>query len=102
VADLGDGRQYEVSGYFRADTANLRLDWGSDETPGYRGWLQIVPEGADRSRITVHISMSSAAAETRPPRAGPAGDRIERDLDSVVAAIEQALEDLVPVTRSRV
>src|SRR5689334_12892361 len=81
IVDFGEGRQEEVSGFFRADEANLRLDWESDGTPGYRGWLTVQPEGENRSRITVHISMQGAAAETAPPDAGLASDRVERGFD---------------------
>lgn len=87
--DTGNGREREVSGFFRADEANLRCDWESDGTPGYRGWLQISPEGA-RSRITVHISMP-AASENPPAEPGLAGDRIERGFDSALRIIERAL-----------
>lgn len=92
VSDFGEGRRREVSGFFRPDEANMRLDWESDGTPGYRGWLQIGPEGANRSRITVHISMPSAAAETPPAEPGLAGERIERGLDSSLKAIREAIE----------
>jgi uncharacterized membrane protein len=92
IADLGDGRRAEVSGFFRADEANMRLDWESDGTPGYRGWLRIEPEGHDRSRITIHISMSGAAAEVAPPEPGLAGDRIERGFDAVLRAIDRSLQ----------
>src|SRR5581483_535545 len=70
IVDFGGGRQQEVSGFFRADEANRRLDWESDGTPGYSGWLTIEPEGGNRSRVTIHISMRGAAAETGPPNAG--------------------------------
>ncbi len=91
VVDFGDGQRNEVSGFFRADEANLRLDWESDGTPGYRGWLQIAPAAAGKSRVTVHISMRGAAAEGPPPEPGMAGDRIERAFDAVMREIERAV-----------
>ncbi|HZU26577.1 MAG TPA: SRPBCC family protein [Bryobacteraceae bacterium] len=91
IAEM-DGRRYEISGFFRADEANCRLDWESDGTPGYRGWLQISPEG-NGSRITVHLSMLSAAAETPPEHAGHAGERIERGLDGVLDTMRKRLEE---------
>src|SRR5215813_4332783 len=63
VADLGEGRRRQVSGFFRPDESTLTISWESDGTPGYRGRMNITPEGANRSRIAVHISMISAAAE---------------------------------------
>src|SRR5579872_7417119 len=53
-----DGHRYEVSGFFRPDEANRRLDWESDGSLGYRGWMQIAPAGSHRCRITVHLSVS--------------------------------------------
>jgi uncharacterized membrane protein len=87
-----EGRRSEISGFFRADGANCRLDWESDGTPGYRGWLQIAPAGKNQSRVTVHLSMESAAAEIPPPHPGLASDRIERELDNVLSRMREALE----------
>jgi len=91
IAEVG-GRRYELSGFFRADEANRRLDWESDGTPGYRGWLQISPEGHG-SRITVHLSMLSAASETPPEHAGLADQRIEQQFDGVMDVLSQRLRD---------
>jgi uncharacterized membrane protein len=100
TVDFGEGNRQDVSGFFRADPANLRLDWESDGTPGYRGWLQIVPDG-EKARITVHISMRGAASEGAPADAGLAGDRIERGFDSVIRAIDSALTgEVVPTRRA--
>ncbi len=101
VANL-DGRRYEMSGFFRADEANCRLDWESDGTPGYRGWLQIEPAGRDESRVTVHLSMRGAAAETPPPEPGLAGGRVERSLQAVMNSLRDTLEQKTAPTRSAV
>ncbi len=98
IADLGEGCRREVSGFFRADEANRSLGWESDGTPGYRGWLQVAPEGEERSRITVHISMQGAAEETPPKEPGLAPERIERAFDAAMGAIRDALEDKVTPT----
>jgi uncharacterized membrane protein len=102
AVDFGEGRRGEVSGFFRPDEANLYIGWESDGTPGYRGWLQLRPEGDEQSRLTVHISMRGAAEETPPPEAGVASDRIERAFDGVMRAIQDALEGKVAPTRSAV
>ncbi len=96
VADL-EGRRYEMSGFFRADEANHRLDWEADGTPGYHGWLQITPGSKDESRITVHLSMQGAAAEVAPPNAGRAGDRIERSLEGTLGRLREVLEQQATV-----
>ncbi len=102
IMSWGDGRRNEVSGFFRADEAHLRLDWESDGTPQYQGWLQIVPEGSDRAWITVHISMTGAATEVPPGEPGLAGERIERSLDGSLRAIRDALENRMAPTRGSV
>lgn len=100
IADFGEGRRAEVSGFFRAEPADRRLDWESDGTPGYRGWLRIEPERGERSRITVHISLPSAVSEVPPPYPGLAGERVEREFDSVIRAIQETIEHRVVPTRS--
>jgi uncharacterized membrane protein len=92
IADLGNGRRQEVSGFFRADEANLSLGWESDGTPGYRGSMQIVPESGDQSKVTVHIAMRGPAEQT--PSRAPALDseRIERMFDDVMRALQDGLE----------
>ncbi len=102
IAEYGEGRRAEVSGFFRADAAERRLDWESDGTPGYRGWLRIEPERLERSRITVHISMPSGASEVPPPDPGIAGERVEREFDSVIRAIQETIEHRVVPTRSAI
>ena len=96
VVDFGEGRRGEVSGFFRPDEANLYVGWESDGTLGYRGWLQVAPEGSERSRVTVHISMRGAAEQTAPPEADLATQRIERMFDVVMRAVQEALESKVP------
>jgi len=86
------GRQHKVSGFFRADSENRRIDWESDGTPGYSGWLEIEPEGLERSRLTVHISMQSVAAQVGPEHPGLAVDRIEHEMDDVVGIVRELLE----------
>ena len=102
IADFGGGRRTEVSGFFRAYTAEHRLDWESDGTPDYRGWLRIDPERGQRARVTVHISMPSGVAAVPPPDPGLVGERIEREFDSVVRTIQEAIEHRVVPTRSAI
>ena len=102
IADFGEGRRAEVSGFFRTDAAEHRLDWESDGTPGYHGWLRIEPERGERARITVHISMPDGIAEVPPPDPGFAGERVEREFDSVIRAIQEAIEHRIVPTRSAI
>jgi len=102
IVNWGDGRRNEVGGFFRVDEANRRLDWESDGTPEYQGWMQLAAEGRDRTRITVHISMPAAAMEVPPTEAGLASDRIERSLDGSLRSIRDAVEHSMAPTRSAV
>jgi uncharacterized membrane protein len=100
MLDLGQGREREVSGFFRAEEDTRRLEWESDGTPGYSGWLQVSEEDGGRSRITAHISMDSAAAEEAMPQPGLAAERIEGVFDSVMGTIRSRLEGNVTPSRS--
>jgi uncharacterized membrane protein len=102
IAYYGEGRRAEVSGFFRAYPAEQRLDWESDGTPSYAGWLRIEPDGAESCRVTAHISMPSAIAEVPPPDPGLAGERIERAFDGVVRAIQEIVENRLVPTRSAI
>jgi uncharacterized membrane protein len=82
-----EGKRQEVSGLFRADTAERRLDWGSDGASGYRGSLQIVPCGANDSRITVHISLNAQTAS------GLTDEKIEREFDGALSRLVKVLEE---------
>jgi len=100
IADFGEGRRAEVSGFFRVDEANLTVAWESDGTPGYSGRLQITPETGDQSRITVHISMRSAAGETPPPQPGLASERVERTFDEVMRKLQSVVESNATASRT--
>ncbi len=100
MLDLGQGRERNVSGFFRAEEDSRRLEWESDGTSGYRGWLQVSPDGARKSRITAHISIEGAAAEQAPLEPGLASERIERAFDSAMGAIRSTLERRTTPTRS--
>jgi len=100
MADLGEGRRREVSGFFRPDESTLTINWESDGTSGYRGRMDITPESANKSRITVHISMLSAASEAPPPHPALASDRIERMFEGLMRSVEDALERNAERTRT--
>ena len=88
-----DGKRYEMSGFFRPSLSDRRIDWGSDGTPEYRGWLRVDPgANSHTSQLTIHISMRSAASEEAPPQAGLAGRRIESQFEHVLESIRQAVD----------
>ena len=81
VGEIG-GRRYEFDGYFRVTPENKRIDWGSDGTPPYRGWLE-VREAGDAARLEVHLFMDVE----RPDQSA------ERALDDVLLTIRHRIED---------
>jgi uncharacterized membrane protein len=88
-----EGKRYEMNGFFRPNPADRRIEWGSDGTPDYRGWLRVgAGAGSAGSRLTVHISLRSAASEETPPQPGLAGRRIESEFDKVMDSIRRAVE----------
>ena len=99
VIDFGEGRRAEASGFFRTYPAEMRLDWESDGTPGYQGWLNVEPQGRDRARVTAHISMPGGTAEAPLPDPALASDRVERAFDSAVRAIRETIESQALRTR---
>jgi carbon monoxide dehydrogenase subunit G len=47
-----EGRTQHGEAQFRADEASRRIEWGADS--GYRGWLQVEPDG-DGSMLTLGL-----------------------------------------------
>lgn len=76
---------YEGQGLLRARPEQLRLEWGSDRTGDYAGWLQVEHQGAtDTSEVVLHLSFFDELDKTY--RAGHG--------DAVAAELEEALERL--------
>jgi hypothetical protein len=96
MADLGNGAPREVSGFFRADIANLRLDWESDGTPCHRGWLKIIPDGPRLSRITVHLSLPGSPTLVSPIDGRWQADNLEAGFDRALREIQRAIENGMP------
>lgn len=88
VAEFNGERQ-EISGFYRVSRTAKRIDWGSDGTPEYRGWLEIKPEANGKScKLTAHIS-TGTDKELRP---GFTPQRIESLFDQVMNSIKHQLE----------
>ena len=100
ILNFGDGRQAEASGFFRAYPAEHRLDWESDGTPGYSGWLKIEPESPDRASVRAHISVPGSTARTPDSRLG--SENVERAFDAAVRSIQQMIENRMAPTRSAI
>lgn len=59
-------RQVDVDGLVRVRPEQLRVEWGSDKTPDYAGWLQVEHAGEGRSSVVLHLSFLGHQPETRP------------------------------------
>jgi uncharacterized membrane protein len=89
VAEV-DGRRYEVSGFMRADNLRRRIDWESDGTPEYRGWLEIQSKGPEACTATVHISEELTSDEKA---AGITPQRFGRELDETLERIRKVVAE---------
>jgi uncharacterized protein YndB with AHSA1/START domain len=79
AADV-EGRHEEGDARFRADPQDRRVEWGSDDSRGYRGWIQV--SGADGgSSVTIHLHLARDEAEAE----------VIKVLDETVGNIERLL-----------
>ncbi|MEV1175118.1 SRPBCC family protein [Nonomuraea sp. NPDC049784] len=62
-------------GLFRASEAQLRVEWGGRDHPGYAGWLQVSDTAGGTSEVTVHISLLDE------PDSGARADEVRELLD---------------------
>lgn len=90
----GQGFEYDSDGYFRADPAARRLEWGADERD-YHGWLTIVEAGG-ASDVTVHLSFSDRLPERIAQETGnpppPGLPPIEEGLAASLQSIQNIVE----------
>jgi uncharacterized protein YndB with AHSA1/START domain len=59
-------RQVDVDGLVRVRPEQLRVEWGSEQSPDYAGWLQVEHAGEGRSSVVLHLSFLGHQPETRP------------------------------------
>ena len=86
------GHQYDSDGYFRADDAAHRLEWGADEADKYSGWLSISGEQS-ASQVTVHLSFGPATdIPERIERESPNKHEIQDGLEAALRSIQQQVE----------
>jgi uncharacterized protein YndB with AHSA1/START domain len=90
------GHPYDADGFFRVDQQARRVEWGSDGEQTYRGWLQVVPDGAG-SAVTMHLSFVPQETYAQELGAAAAGignrdQAIAEVLDPSLASIRNQLE----------
>lgn len=80
VQGTAQGHDYDNDGFFRADEAARRIEWGSDER-GDSGFLETAAAGDGGSDLTVHLSFTAkmpervqAEQQAKPEDGTPSGD----------------------------
>ncbi|WP_030716698.1 SRPBCC family protein [Streptomyces sp. NRRL F-2580] len=77
-----DGAEEDKAAVLRARADQMRLEWGSRESGGYTGWLQVAGHDGGPTEVTVHLSFLTG--ETDP------GEQAANDaLDSSLARLEE-------------
>ncbi|PRX48641.1 polyketide cyclase/dehydrase/lipid transport protein [Prauserella shujinwangii] len=83
---------YDAEGYVNVDAAELRLEWGSNDSARYEGWLQVEPgsRGDLHSVATLHITFGGKQPETLGGEFSEEVDRrIEESLDRLAALVAE-------------
>jgi uncharacterized protein YndB with AHSA1/START domain len=96
VVSLGRGevhadveqRDVHADGLVGVRPEQLRVEWGSERTPDYAGWLQVQHAEAGHSSVTLHLSFLGDQAETHP---GAAADEVQHWLDTALENLERVV-----------
>lgn len=97
VRPTGDGevhadvaaRDVHADGLVGVRPEQLRLEWGSEDSPDYAGWLQVQHAEPGHSSVTLHLSFLGDQPETR--RHGPAADEVRAWLDDALERLERVV-----------
>ena len=92
VRGEANGHEYDSDGYFQADEAMRRLEWGADEEGKYSGWLTVSGEES-ASLVTVHLSFGPATDLPERIEENSPGERpIQQGLEASLASIQNLVE----------
>jgi uncharacterized protein YndB with AHSA1/START domain len=86
VAASLDGRGSVVSGLVRVRPEQLRLEWGSRDSPDYAGWLQVMHADDGHCSVLLHLSFLGDQPEAH---AGAAAQALRTRLDDGLARLER-------------
>ena len=97
VRATGDGevhadvapRDVHADGLVGVRPEQLRLEWGSENSPDYAGWLQVQHAEPGHSSVTLHLSFLGDQPETRPH--GRAADEVRAWLDDALSRLERVV-----------
>ena len=85
VRSTGDG-DVHADGLVGVRPEQLRVEWGSEDSPDYAGWLQVQHAEPGHSSVTMHLSFLGDQPETR--RHGHAAEEVRQWLDDALARLE--------------
>ena len=96
VHPTGDGevhadvpeRGVDAEGTVSVRPEQLRVEWGSERTPDYAGWLQVQHADPGHSSVTLHLSFLGHQPETH---SGSEADEVRRWLDDALANLERVV-----------
>jgi uncharacterized protein YndB with AHSA1/START domain len=80
-------RHVDMRGLVRVRPEQLRVEWGSEESPDYAGWLQVEHADPGRSSVVLHLSFMGHQVETR--KHGTAGDEVQGWMEDGLNRLEQ-------------
>jgi uncharacterized protein YndB with AHSA1/START domain len=82
-------RDVHAKGLVGVRPEQLRLEWGSEDTPDYAGWLQVEHAEPGHSSVVMHLSFLGDQPETR--HHGHAADEVRQWLDGALARLEHVV-----------
>ena len=94
VRPTGDGevhadvepRDVHADGLARVRPEQLRVEWGSEGSPDYAGWLQVEHADPGRSSVVLHLSFLGDQPEAHR---GAAADELKGWLDDALTRLER-------------
>ena len=97
VRPTGDGevhadvepRDVHADGLVGVRPEQLRVEWGSEDSPDYAGWLQVEHAEPGHSSVVMHLSFLGDQPETRAH--GHAADEVRGWLDDALARLERVV-----------
>ena len=98
TGDVGDptpvhadvaSRDVHADGLVGVRPEQLRVEWGSEDSPDYAGWLQVFHAEPGHSSVTMHLSFLGDQPETR--RHGHAADEVRAWLEESLARLERVV-----------
>ena len=85
-----DRRDEDTSALLRAESDQMRLEWGTREQGGYAGWLQVAGIGSGASEVTVHLSFFD---DSHDPGEQQVCDALDRSLQRLEEQVRMRVDN---------